>query len=76
MENEIRTTLYVSAAVYTLSEIYNTSLWRTDLIALQDMGHLYHRLSNINPNDWYLSDEEIALVRKVGRLLNESGVIG
>jgi hypothetical protein len=74
--DEIVSTAYLSAALRNLAEIYDTSSWRRDIAALQDMGYLYYRLSRVNPNDWYLTDEEAGLVRNVGRLLTENGVIG
>lgn len=74
--NEIITTLRISAAVYALDLIYKTASWRTNLADLHDMGRIYHYLSNINPNDWYLMDDEIDLISDVGRMLTKNGVIG
>jgi hypothetical protein len=77
MENdEIITTLRLSAAVYALDLIYETASWRTNIADLQTMGRIYLHLSRINPNDWYLTDEETDLVKSVGRILTQNGVIG
>lgn len=72
--NHIVSTISLSNYLNALAAFYSSGLWKTNSTQRSHLQSLYTDLSNINPNDWYLSDAEEAIIKLVGKALSKEQV--
>ena len=71
MYRQIITTCNLSRYTHTLKSIYDEWWHEGNVQILSDMRLIYDHLKDINPNHWYLTDEEITLLKMVNHVLKE-----
>jgi hypothetical protein len=65
--NEIISSINISNYINTLSNIYRGGTWKNREHVLVVMRSLIVCLRNVKPNEWYLTDEEDALIAEAAK---------
>ena len=65
--NEIISSITISNYTTALSEIYNGGTWKKSNHDLAVMRSLIVALEDVKPNEWYLTDEEDALIAEAAK---------
>jgi len=69
--DHIVSTISLSNHLIALNNLYTGSDWKTDRLARSYLRTIHKTLVGIDPNSWYVSDEEEALIALVGEDLKE-----